>query len=621
MRGGVRTWFLLCAVGLVAACGDKGEQAESPVAEHGVESPLEQPAQETVKSSSRAPAADERSPAQEPQPGLLQAASAVEGEEPALEAGAADLQMRLDPTFAASVMEKAGGGAETVELTRLYEANGWHSLFLDPHFSSRVAGRFMRFILAAHELGLDPHELWFEEILAAADGACRVRFFEAGDELAELEQTLASFVPGPPPPHLGLSCKENWRPPRDAARKLDVLLGLAYVRLERVLSLDATAEERRPLLFPGAERAVAHLVSLLPPNHRYFGRVAALRNLLPYWSTDTFPVIGRWGSLRKGDKGPRVARLKRRLVAEGYLTAAAAADHTELFDNETRRAVLAYRKAYGLTSTGKVGPEMLAWVSRDATTYIKALRRSLNTTLVEGRERQATYILVNVPKFSTHFIQDGITVASYRSIVGFPYEEPGGRTPVLSSMVEYVDFNPTWTPTPWVVENELLRKAKKNPAYFADNHFTRRNGKWVQTPGPHNTLGQAVVSFPNDNLVKLHGTNEPRRFDYRDRALSHGCVRVENIQDLAMRVLTWSGVELDIAPEKIMSDIVEKRISPPRHVPVHIIYDRVHVQEGRAVAIAPDPYKLDRRLARKENLDFIYRLVTRARKSRRLAQN
>lgn len=527
----------------------------------------------------------------------------------------------MDSAFAGRVLGQVDGGAESADLLRLYAENDWYPLFADPHLSSLVTTRLLKFVLATHELGLDPHGLWFDEMLKASRGTCRVRFFADGDQLAELEEAIARFVPSPPLPHLGLACEENWLPRGESARKLDVLLGLAYVRLARILSLDATAPERADVLFPGAERAVPYLVSLLPPNHRYFGRVAALRNLLPYWSTDTFPVIGQWGSLRKGDIGPRVERLKRRLVAEGYMTPKAATAGRKLFDNEMRRAVLAYRAAYGLTSTGKVGPEMLAWVSRDAGTYLKVLWRSLNTTLVEGRERQSTYILVNVPEFATHFVENGRAVASYRSIVGFPYEEPGGRTPVLSSLVEYIDFNPTWTPTPWVLENELQRKARKTPHYFADNHFERRNGKWVQTPGPHNTLGQVVVVFPNDNLVRLHGTNEPRRFDYRDRALSHGCVRVENIEDLAMRVLKYSDIELALPWETVISQVIEKRIAPTRRIPVHILYDRVHVAQGRAIAITPDPYNLDRRLAGKVDLDPIYRLVTRARKSRRLAKN
>jgi len=525
------------------------------------------------------------------------------------------------PAAVAAIVEGAGGAEEAMELTRLYEANGWHPLFLDPHYSSTVASRFMQFILAAHELGLDPHELWLHEVLGAAGNGCRVRFFEDGDELPELERALAEYVPSPPPPYLGLACNEHWYPDRKAIPRLDVLLGLAYVRLERVLSLDAVESERPGVHFPGAERAVEHLVSLLPPNHRYFGRVAALRNMLPYWSTDTFPALGRWGSLRKGDRGPRVARLKRRLMAEGYLSPEAAAADKDFFDIETRRAVLAYRDGYGLTTTGKVGPEMLAWVSRGSKIYMKMLWRSLNTTLVEGRERQATYILVNVPGFATHFVRDGRTVSTYRSIVGFPYEEPGGRTPVLSSLVDFVDFNPTWTPTPWVLENELRRKAKKDRGYFANNHFMKRGGKWVQKPGPQNTLGQVVIDFPNENLVKLHGTNEPRRFDYRDRALSHGCVRVENVEDLALRLLNWSGVELEHPVEKILSRIIEKRVKPRRPVPVHILYDRVRVVRGRAVAITPDPYNLDRRMAKKVDLDPIYKLVTRARKSRRLARN
>ena len=325
--------------------------------------------------------------------------------------------------------------------------------------------------------------------------------------------------------------------------------------------------------------------------------------------------------MSRGTVGPRVARLKRRLAAEGFYPSLHQEDKRaqKTFDNTTRKVVMAYRKAYGMRTKGKVDREMLEALSWKGEVYVKHLWRSLNKTITGNSERGGTYILVNVPEFMTYFVANGTVEASYRSVVGFPYKEKGGRTPQLVSEVAYVDLNPEWAPTPYVVENELNRKARKDSRFFKKNRFVRRGKKWVQLPGPKNTLGQVVVGFANDNNISLHGTPEKERFSYVDRALSHGCVRVENIEDLAARVLHWARVETSPELETVFDKVIEKRVDLSRSLPIYIVYDRVRVADGGIVGISPDPYKLDRRFNRSVKLDPLLKVVSMARKSRRLA--
>jgi len=219
----------------------------------------------------------------------------------------------------------------------------------------------------------------------------------------------------------------------------------------------------------------------------------------------------------------------------------------------------------------------------------------------------------------TYFVVDGRVEARYRSVVGFPYKEKGGRTPTLASAVEYVDLNPEWAPTPYVVEHELNRKARKDSRFFKKNRFVRRGDKWVQLPGPQNTLGQVVIGFANENNISLHGTPEKERFSYADRSLSHGCVRVENIEDLAARILHWARVETTPELVSVFDRVIEKRVDLAHNLPIHIVYDRVRVTADDLVGITPDPYNFDRRFNRSIKLDPLLKVVSMARKSRRLA--
>ena len=57
--------------------------------------------------------------------------------------------------------------------------------------------------------------------------------------------------------------------------------------------------------------------------------------------------------------------------------------------------------------------------------------------------------------------------------------------------------------------------------------------RFVQRPGVNNTLGRYKFYFPNDHSVYLHDTVDPKLFQLSNRALSSGCIRVENVEGLA----------------------------------------------------------------------------------------
>ncbi len=544
----------------------------------------------------------------------LEAAATVPQVTTAVESGGPDISIEI----AAGVVSKQLAGGEYAEfadrLEAIYAANGYHPLFLDPHYGSGPTNSMIRMLLALHELGLDPFKYHFAAVMELVGDACRVHFSEPDEVVEELEKKLASYIPDAKPPLVTLDCDGEWWPGEEVARRLDITLALAWLRVADVFHSEGLVGS-----FPGGEQAVSALIDWLPVSERYWGKVAALRGFLPHWARGTFPVLGKWGGLKRGDFGPRVARLKRRLVAEGFMDQAQADGHWKTFDKATRDAVLAYRDSYGLRAKGSVDRAMLDQLSLDADVYVQRVWASLHETLVNGREREPAYILVNIPEFKTHLVQHGRVEAAYRSVVGFPYQESGGRTPEMNATVKYVDLNPTWTPTPWVVENELKRKARKSSSYYASNGFERRGGKLVQRPGPDNTLGQVVIGFPNENNISLHGTNEPKRFGYADRALSHGCVRVEGIEDLAARILTWADQLPQLSLKTIFKKVVARRVEFARRLPVHIVYDPIAVVSGATVALTRDPYKLHRRALRRIRLDSLLRIVALAREGRRLA--
>ena len=123
-------------------------------------------------------------------------------------------------------------------------------------------------------------------------------------------------------------------------------------------------------------------------------------------------------------------------------------------------------------------------------------------------------ILVNIPAFELIAFQDGAPVLRSRVIVGAPWH----RTPRLSTHVSTVRFRPTWRPTPSMIASGEYRD-------------------YVRPPGRKNPLGLAAVRLGPGLLVYLHDTNRRELFAEENRALSHGCVRVQQWDWLVSFVL------------------------------------------------------------------------------------
>jgi lipoprotein-anchoring transpeptidase ErfK/SrfK len=174
---------------------------------------------------------------------------------------------------------------------------------------------------------------------------------------------------------------------------------------------------------------------------------------------------------------------------------------------------------------------------------------------------QGKFVLVNIPSFELVALQDGVPVLRSRVVVG----KPAAATPEMLSSMVAVQFNPSWTPTPSMVRNEGL-------------HY--------MPPGPQNPLGRMMFALDNDEFIYLHDTNEKALFKRGQRALSHGCVRVEQARPLAAWSLGVSEQEIDgmIALGKTYS------VPLPEIIPVALVYFTRFPDEHGQVTSYPDIY-------------------------------
>jgi murein L,D-transpeptidase YcbB/YkuD len=201
------------------------------------------------------------------------------------------------------------------------------------------------------------------------------------------------------------------------------------------------------------------------------------------------------------------------------------------------------------------------------------------------RDLGQKYIIVNVPGEHATLVENSATRWKHRAIAG----AVGTPTPQLSVMATGVTFNP-W----WEVPQSLARKVGGKPGMVA---VKRKDGsvlRWRQPPGPANALGKIKFTMANPHAIFLHDTNNRGLFDAQSRFLSAGCIRTENILDLAAELLSDDGGSW--TREQIDEVLKTSKPTPAefvKPVPVYIVYFSVAaLTDGNIVRYA-DLYKRD----------------------------
>ncbi|TIX51081.1 L,D-transpeptidase family protein [Alteraurantiacibacter aquimixticola] len=212
------------------------------------------------------------------------------------------------------------------------------------------------------------------------------------------------------------------------------------------------------------------------------------------------------------------------------------------------------------------------------------------------RDLGATHLLVNIPEFRLRLMVDGEITRSHRVIVGIP-----GRnaTPQFSDQVEGIIFNPTWTvPQSIVVGEGLGRRVLNNPAWARSRGYVATRGangyvSIVQQPGPQNALGIVKLDMPNPHAVFLHDTPAKQRFEEDYRALSHGCIRTQDVLELAFTLVTLNDNISREEAQAISDSGTYTRVPLAQAVPVHIAYFTMGVDENGEVTQFADLYDRD----------------------------
>ncbi len=345
-----------------------------------------------------------------------------------------------------------------------------------------------------------------------------------------------------------------------------------------------------------------------------------LRNALARYHT--IALQGGWPelpprdrSLRPGDSHDDVLLLRKRLAATNDLAAVGADQHVDPDDPDARRydegleaAVRRFQDRHLLEVDGVVGPRTRTALNAPVEDRIDQIRVNLERARWLFHGLPASFVLVDIAGYQLNYVRPDGDIWRSPVVVGRPYR----RTPSLRSEITHLTLNPTWTIPPTILREDVLPQVRQDIAYLereniqvldfqgrlldpATIDWSRPAGYMLrQTPGPHNTLGQVVIRFPNDHMVYLHDTPAKGLFARQQRAFSSGCIRVQGIRELAQLLFDDTGT--DQAVDTLLADQQTRNVWLARRVPVILHYWTVHVGEEGGLSFRPDIYDRDQAL-------------------------
>lgn len=335
----------------------------------------------------------------------------------------------------------------------------------------------------------------------------------------------------------------------------------------------------------------AALVRMRPEDPGYDSLRTQLSLYREIAAKGSWPTIPAGKQLHRGEKDSpaRLAALRGRLAAEGYLSADSGVA-SGVYDRALAGAVADYQARHSIGVDSTLGGETLESLNLPVDYRVAQIAANLERYRWMPRSLGQRYVLVNVPQFYLRAYDSGQKSLEMKVIVGQEYEDKA--TPVFSDSMEYVVFRPYWNVTPTIAAKEIF---PKGPEYIAANDMEVYNdhGRQAvrQRPGPKNALGFVKFLFPNDYNIYLHDTPNHDLFAKDVRAFSHGCIRVEKPDELAEWVLGWDAGRVESA----MNGKDNQQVTLPKKIPVYIVYFTSFVQDGH-LNFGNDLYDRDSKL-------------------------
>lgn len=417
------------------------------------------------------------------------------------------------------------------KLLRLYSKNDTNAIWNN----DTVVTEGLKFLASAKNHGLNPNEYGYQLIdslyrLINSEGKTSLKNYVRLE--LQLSHGLISYtehlIHGKLNPN---KYHPSWNYTRPYASNLDSVI-LQKIKENNIADLELQLEPEN-----------ANYLALKKELQKYY----ALKSAGTVWKTIKYPGV----TLKMGDSSLHVLQLKQRLKNQIAFN-----NSTSLiFDSDLEQALKTFQQMHGLTADAIPGKNTYEFLGWSIDRYMDALIVNLERARWLDNESINAAMLVNIPGYQLWFKDGNSLMFSARLVVGKPKNE----TPVFQSNLNYMVFNPCWTVPNSIATEKIIPKLLKDSLYLEKhNMFLGLNDveqnmdsidfsqlttsnfhyKIYQRAGFYNALGKVKFMFDNSYSIYLHDTPSKQLFQKDRRALSQGCVRVQNAMDLAEIILT-----------------------------------------------------------------------------------
>lgn len=324
-----------------------------------------------------------------------------------------------------------------------------------------------------------------------------------------------------------------------------------------------------------------------------------------------WPTLPAGAPLKPGMTDVRVPILRQRLQIAGLLPYAEL-ENPAFYDEELKAAVQRFQSEAYLDADGAIGPATRDALNITVAQRIAQIRANLERMRWFRQETDEDFVIVDLAGYRVAYMHGNDVKWASRVQIGKAYRS----TPVFKAVLTSITLSPGWVVPPTIFREDSLPAIRRNRRYLSRNklHVYTAAGREIsassvnwsrpgnimlrQEPGPDGSLGEVAIRFVNPYSVYMHDTPHKELFSASQRATSSGCIRVQNVHELAVLLLDdpvqWSRE----AMQKVINERRTIEVPLKKKIPILLAYWTVDVGQDGYVSFKPDVYQRDPEVVR-----------------------
>jgi murein L,D-transpeptidase YcbB/YkuD len=356
-------------------------------------------------------------------------------------------------------------------------------------------------------------------------------------------------------------------------------------------------------------------LKLYPSSKLYGQGKKAIENLYEIQKNDTltWSYESVEGAIEVGQLHAAIPAIRKRLIFWNFLKPYEMEAPT-LFDSTMLVGLKKYQESNGMNPDGVIGSLVAESLNKSPQDLIDIA--SINMERLRWMPEldwDQEMVLVNIANYQLDFMKKSDTTFSAKVIVGKEYNE----SPTFTAPMSYIAFSPYWNIPSSITHDEIIPAVQKDKSYLSKKNMevitgdgellNMKNVDWNlksgenfpylirQKPGGDNSLGLVKFMFPNEYNIYIHDTPARSLFDRESRALSHGCIRIQNPDQFAKILLddkSWTDEKI----QKAMHQETEEVVKLDREIPVVIVYMTFWADRDGKANFRSDVYNRDEAL-------------------------